>query len=156
MPQEATRLRRDVRLRQLLEDRRREVEVGLRALREIPLRERDEVRDAPEQSADDFAQDLELAVLEMKSATLALVDEALRRLQQGEYGLCTGCGDSIAEARLVALPFARLCLGCQRAEEEDRESLIRTVVVARVPPIDGPDAEWTAFPVRMTERRPFQ
>lgn len=128
---------RDVRLRRLLEDRRREVDEGVRALRELPLQERGDVRDEPEQSAHDVAQELELIVLQMKSETLALIDEALQRLVRGEYGLCAGCGGPIAEARLGALPFARLCLACQRAEEEDGESLIRPAVDVRVPHLTG-------------------
>lgn len=130
---EPTRAQRDVRLRRLLEDRRREVDEGVRALREIPIQERGDVWDAPEQGAHDVAQELELMVLQMKGATLALIDEALQRLRRGEYGLCAECGGPIAEARLGALPFARLCLSCQRAEEEDRESLIQPVAGARVP-----------------------
>jgi RNA polymerase-binding transcription factor DksA len=40
------------------------------------------------------------------------VDEALRRLDQGVYGVCEGCGRPIPEERLLARPFARTCLAC--------------------------------------------
>lgn len=43
---------------------------------------------------------------------LRRVKSALRRFEQGEYGLCTRCGAVIAEARLVALPQADLCQEC--------------------------------------------
>jgi RNA polymerase-binding transcription factor DksA len=42
-------------------------------------------------------------------------EAALRRIDDGSYGLCEGCGQSIAPARLEALPSARYCLPCQKA-----------------------------------------
>jgi DnaK suppressor protein len=82
-----------------------------------------EVRDAEEQSVEDFAQDVELALMEMKSETLAQIDEAIRRLEAGTYGTCAHCGNEIPEARLKALPFATLCRDCQENEEEAKASV---------------------------------
>jgi len=48
---------------------------------------------------------------------VAQVDEALRRLAVGRYGICTDCGQSIPTTRLRALPFAVRCLGCQERLE---------------------------------------
>jgi DnaK suppressor protein len=45
------------------------------------------------------------------------INEALRRLYRGEYGLCESCGKPIARARLEAMPHARLCLSCKELEE---------------------------------------
>lgn len=47
------------------------------------------------------------------------VDEALRRLyrEEDEYGRCGECGTQLAEERLDALPYARLCIDCQQQEE---------------------------------------
>lgn len=45
------------------------------------------------------------------------IDEALRRLFRGEYGLCESCGNAIARARLEAVPYARLCVPCKEKEE---------------------------------------
>jgi DnaK suppressor protein len=44
--------------------------------------------------------------------TLADVDEALRRIDEGGYGACEVCGQPIGEARLEAMPTARRCIGC--------------------------------------------
>ena len=52
--------------------------------------------------------------------TLMEMNEALRRLYRGEYGVCEVCGDPIARARLKAVPHARLCISCK--EKEERES----------------------------------
>ena len=44
---------------------------------------------------------------------LRLVEEALDRLDTGDYGICLGCDEPIAEKRLRALPWARYCVTCQ-------------------------------------------
>jgi len=45
------------------------------------------------------------------------IDEALRRLKEGEYGKCIRCGKPISNARLKAVPHARMCIECKSAEE---------------------------------------
>jgi len=37
---------------------------------------------------------------------------ALKRIDSGDYGKCTGCGEDIADGRLEALPFTAVCIGC--------------------------------------------
>jgi len=44
---------------------------------------------------------------------LRLVEEALDRLEAGDYGVCLSCDEPIAEKRLRALPWARYCVTCQ-------------------------------------------
>lgn len=59
--------------------------------------------------------------LDNQGATeLDQVNQALARLDAGEYGLCIDCGEPIAEARLKALPYATLCIQC--AEEAEHSS----------------------------------
>jgi len=110
-------------LKSMLEDRRRDIQDRLRSLRETLPAQVAEVKDAEEQSVQDFVQDVELALMEMKSQTLAQIDEAVRRLEAGTYGTCANCGREIAEARLKALPFATLCLECRELEEEARATV---------------------------------
>ena len=45
------------------------------------------------------------------------INEALRRLYRGEYGICESCGQPIARGRLEAMPYARLCVSCKEKEE---------------------------------------
>jgi DnaK suppressor protein len=82
-----------------------------------------EVFDAGESSEADIQEDIELALIQMKSETLNRVDDALGRLEQGTYGNCFDCGEEIAEKRLRALPFAVRCKDCEEAKEnaEQRE-----------------------------------
>jgi DnaK suppressor protein len=46
---------------------------------------------------------------------------ALQKIDEGGFGACERCSEPIADRRLEALPFARYCIDCQRAiEEEER------------------------------------
>jgi DnaK suppressor protein len=103
-------------LKEMLEERRQEIQQKLRSLRETLPAEMD-VRDAEEQAVDDFVQEVDFTLMQMKSQTLAKIDEAITRLEAGKYGLCTECEAEIAEARLKALPFAALCRSCQEEVE---------------------------------------
>ncbi len=75
------------------------------------------VLDAGETSEADIQDDLELALIQMKAETLAKINEALERLEEGTYGNCYECGAEIAEQRLRALPFAVRCKDCEEARE---------------------------------------
>src|SRR5438270_12395933 len=74
-----------------------------------------EVLDAVESAEADIQEDLEFALVQMKSETLNKVNDALVRLEQGSYGNCFDCGEEIAEKRLRALPFAVRCKDCEEA-----------------------------------------
>ncbi len=53
-----------------------------------------------------------------ESRELQLIEQALRKVADGRYGLCEECGGTIAVARLEALPFAQFCIGCQERMDE--------------------------------------
>jgi DnaK suppressor protein len=107
-------------LKTMLEDRRREIQDKLRSLRETLPTDATTVKDAEEQSVDDFVQEMDFALMQMKAESLGKIDEAIRRLEAGVYGECAECGTEIAEARLKALPFATLCVACQEREESEQ------------------------------------
>jgi DnaK suppressor protein len=104
-------------LSRMLTDRQAEIRNKLRSLREALPTEASDVKDIEEQSMEDFVRGMDYALVEMESATLRRIDEALLRLAGGTYGLCSECGGKIAEARLEALPFALTCRDCQEQEE---------------------------------------
>ena len=66
-----------------------------------------------------FEREKDLSILEQVEAELADVEHALRRLEDGTYGICEACGEPIDEARLEALPAARFCLKDQAAAEQE-------------------------------------
>ena len=47
-----------------------------------------------------------------RARDLQRIDAALRRIEDGEYGYCSDCGEAIAEKRLEADPMASLCVAC--------------------------------------------
>jgi DnaK suppressor protein len=107
-------------LKRILEDRRREI------LSEVQEKMRDVravgaagegVLDAAETSEADIQDEIELALIQMKSETLHKIEEALKRLDEQSYGNCFECGDEISERRLRALPFAVRCKDCEEARE---------------------------------------
>ena len=115
-------------LKKMLEHRRRElmkeVQGKIRDVRSDGNKDR-EVLDQGESSEVDIQEDIEFALIQMKSETLSKIHEALRRLDEATYGNCFECGDEIAEARLRALPFAVRCKDCEEAREtaEQRERM---------------------------------
>ena len=116
-------------LKHMLDDRRRELQAEvqgkMRGVREEGTwgGKLNEVLDAVESAEADIQEDLEFALVQMKSETLNKVNDALVRLEQGTYGNCFECGEEIAEKRLRALPFAVRCKDCEEAREtaEQRE-----------------------------------
>jgi len=119
-------------LKQMLTDRRREIQAEvqgkMRGVREEGTwgGKLNEVLDAVESAEADIQEDLEFALVQMKSETLNKINDALARLEQGTYGNCYECGEEIAEKRLRALPFAVRCKECEEAREvaEQRERQI--------------------------------
>ena len=105
-------------LNQMLTERQAEIRNKLRSLREVLPSAVAQVKDAEEQSVEDFALGMDFALMEMESQTLRKIDEALLRLEEGTYGVCGECDEGISEARLKALPFASLCRDCQEQAEE--------------------------------------
>ena len=113
------RKRYDV-LNNMLMDRQAEIRTKLRSLREVLPAEVAQVKDAEEQSMEDFVLGMDFALMEMESETLRQIDEAIQRLDEGTYGVCSECDEKISEARLKALPFATACRDCQAQRETDQ------------------------------------
>jgi DnaK suppressor protein len=65
-----------------------------------------------------YSKNVMLAVSENESRQLMLVDEALLRIEDDEYGVCQNCEKEINPKRLAAIPWARYCLDCQELLEQ--------------------------------------
>jgi len=83
----------------------------------------------------DFAQflsdaDLLAGIRERHCTRLAAIEDGLRRLQDGEFGVCEECGDEIAIERLRAVSFTRCCRDCQADREKTSAADKHSLVVA--------------------------
>lgn len=73
-----------------------------------------------EDRTDDFDREFALNLVSSEHDAIFEIDGALRRIEDGVYGLCDACGCAIEKARVNALPFARMCMKCQSESEKGR------------------------------------
>lgn len=111
-------------VRRMLVERRREllneIQSRVRVVREVGS-SRDHYSSPLAETVDTEPEDdLEFALIQMKSEMLDTVNEAVRRFDAGAYGYCVDCGEVISPARLRAMPFAVRCLECEEAREDEQ------------------------------------
>jgi RNA polymerase-binding transcription factor DksA len=71
--------------------------------------------------SDAYDRDFALSLLSQEQDALYEIDEALKRIEQGTYGICELCNKAILHARLEAIPFARFTVDCQSQLEKQRK-----------------------------------
>lgn len=112
--------RRAQNIRQLLEQRKRQLAAEMQGMMRSVRHDSRSERGADEQDVAeaDTRSDIDLAVIQMKAETVARIDAALKRLDQGGHGDCVECGEKISIERLTALPFALRCRDCEQSREK--------------------------------------
>jgi len=71
--------------------------------------------------SDNSLHDMELKLLTEEADVVQMIDEAIERLSDDEYGICLDCGEKISHERLIAKPYALYCVACKsRMEKEGR------------------------------------
>ena len=112
--------RRTQNLRRLLEQRKRQLTAEMQDMMRTVRHESRAERTADQQDVaeSETRSDIDLAVIQMKAETVARVEAALRRLEQGGHGDCAACGDKISIERLTAVPFALRCRDCEASREK--------------------------------------
>jgi len=86
---------------------------------EMSSRERDleATQDPADMAANAYTKELLISMSANDRRLLELIDEALARIEAGEFGECVNCGEQVQEKRLEAVPWARYCLKCQDLQE---------------------------------------
>ena len=86
---------------------------------EMSSRERDleATQDPADMAANAYTKELLISMSANDRSMLALIDEALQRIEAGTFGDCVNCGEPMQERRLEAVPWARYCLKCQDLQE---------------------------------------
>jgi RNA polymerase-binding protein DksA len=80
-----------------------------------------------DEDEDSFDHDFALSVAGSEQDLIKEIDEALRRIDAGAYGLCEMTGKAISKARLSAIPYARHCIEAQ-TEQEGRHPRRRVTI----------------------------
>lgn len=106
-------------LRAELDGRRHELAAAFKRAKETQRRSSGE--DGPLDLADTatelYTQEFNYSLSENDRAQLMLIDAALERMDNGDYGECEECGEKITETRLKAIPWAAFCIECQQRKE---------------------------------------
>ena len=66
---------------------------------------------------DNFEQEFTLSLMQTEEGTLDLIENALERIEEGEYGSCEECGGVISKTRLNVIPYTSVCIKCAEAQE---------------------------------------
>jgi DnaK suppressor protein len=96
-----------------------EIDSTLRAEREG---NKDEGMDTYDLASEERDREINFILSDRERVKLKQIDDALERMDEGTYGVCESCGLEIAEERLEAMPFSRLCRDCQQDEEREAKS----------------------------------
>jgi DnaK suppressor protein len=84
--------------------------------------EDDSIKDLGDQASSAYNREFLFELGNGDRRLLKEVVSALQKINEGGFGDCERCGEAIAEKRLEALPFARYCIECQRAVEEEERT----------------------------------
>ncbi|MDD5436394.1 MAG: TraR/DksA C4-type zinc finger protein [Candidatus Omnitrophica bacterium] len=68
-------------------------------------------------ASDDYEREFSLGRATDEQKILYLIDEAIKRIEDGTYGYCLQCNKPVPAKRLAALPYSELCIDCQKANE---------------------------------------
>ncbi len=117
------------RFKKLLEVTRKKIEGGLAHLEEDALNtsQRDASGDLSgyslhmaDQATDNFDREFNLGLASSEQQILNLIDDALRKIEEGNYGICGVCNKPISQKRLLAVPYAPHCIKCQSEQEKKK------------------------------------
>jgi len=86
---------------------------------------KDEGMDTYDLASEERDREISFILTDREREKLNAIQEALERVDEGTYGMCESCESEIAEGRLSALPFTRLCVNCQGEREREAKSARR-------------------------------
>lgn len=106
--------------RKLLADKKESITRKLtEAITESKEMESNVAQDLVDKAETSYTKEFLLSLSDGEREQLLLIDEALKRLEHGEFGVCQVCRKEIGPKRLLALPWTPLCIECQEKAEEE-------------------------------------
>lgn len=108
-----------------LKERRRHLleEVNLRLSKFNRYREY-WVTDTVEIASNIIEDNTVMSIAQAEAREIIQIDNTLKKIEKGKYGVCDCCGSNINKHRLIAIPFVNLCITCKEAEERDEGIMI--------------------------------
>jgi DnaK suppressor protein len=104
-------------------------------------KERSELSSMPfhmaDAGSDNFEQEFALDLMDSEKKLLVEINDALRRIEEGTYGICEGRGELIPKARLNAIPWARYCVQCAELKEKGQLIEGEPEETGEVPPYEA-------------------
>ncbi|HYB89450.1 MAG TPA: TraR/DksA family transcriptional regulator [Candidatus Binataceae bacterium] len=100
-----------------------EIDSELKAEREG---NKDEGMDTYDLASEERDREINFILSDRERMKIKQIDDALERIEDQTYGVCESCGLEIAEERLKAMPFTRLCRDCQQDQEREAKSQRRS------------------------------
>ena len=73
--------------------------------------------DMADQASGNNEVHIALKLKQTDAKILQAIEEALKRIDKGTYGICRDCGEPIAPARLNAIPWTRVCISCKEKQK---------------------------------------
>lgn len=73
-----------------------------------------------DQATDNFDREFNLNLVSNEQELLNQIEEALRKIDEGKFGICETCEKPITQKRLIAIPYTRYCIKCQAEEEKKK------------------------------------
>jgi len=107
---------------QLLEMKAKLLEENESELRAEREGNKDEGMDTYDLASEERDREINFILSDRERNKIRQTDDALGRMDDGSYGVCESCGLEIAEERLEAMPFTRLCRDCQQDQEREAKS----------------------------------
>ncbi len=104
--------------RNILEAKQAELEQFIRNREAITIEKSPDALDEVQHAAE---RELAIRNLDRESQLLRNVRAALRRIDEGTYGVCLHCEEDISPKRLIAVPWTPFCIQCQEAADRNRE-----------------------------------
>ncbi len=111
-----------MKFKELFEEERTKLMYSQVVLNEEFNIQRDDMSDDLDMTSADLETGMRLRLRNREALYLKKINQALRRIEEGEFGICEGCGDDIGLKRLLARPTTSMCVNCKEADEK-RETI---------------------------------
>jgi DnaK suppressor protein len=94
------------------------------------------VTDTAEIASNIMEDNTVMSIAQSEAREINHIDNTLKKIKNGEYGVCDCCGGNINKHRLIAIPFVSLCIKCKEAEESDEGIMVNRMDSSEYEEID--------------------